>query len=131
MLQARRLLARPVPPGGLCQWVCEGLNNISRSNQLSSIGAVVILARDTQRFRPIKHESMQACLLQARRLLARPVTPVGLWQWVCGGLNVMDAALVLFWLVLQLTWVCASVQRKLPFLRGKTYLPVFLAIFSR
>ena len=30
----------------------------------------------------------------------------------------MDGLLVLFWLALQVTWVVASVQRKLPNLRG-------------
>ena len=40
------------------------------------------------------------------------------FQLMCGGMSVMDGLLVLFWLALQVTWVVASVQRKLPNLRG-------------
>ena len=34
-------------------------------------------------------------------------------------MNVLDGCLVLFWIALQLTWVIASVLRKLPQLRGE------------
>ena len=47
-----------------------------------------------------------------------------LWQWLCGSLNALDGALVLFWITLQLTWVVASVLRKLPSLRGFVCVPM-------
>lgn len=40
----------------------------------------------------------------------------------------MDGMLVLFWLALQFTWVYASVQRKLPNLRGGKLLGMFAAV---
>ena len=57
-------------------------------------------------------------IVQARRFLSYPLPPGQAWQWMCGGMSMMDGLLVLFWLALQVTWVVASVQRKLPNLRG-------------
>lgn len=56
--------------------------------------------------------------VQIRRFLSYPLPPDRLWHWLCGGLDVMHGLLVLLWLALQATWVIASVQRKLPNLRG-------------
>ena len=50
-------------------------------------------------------ESELAIALQLKRFFAIELPPVGFWQWLCGGLSVLDAILVVLWLCLALTWV--------------------------
>ena len=68
----------------------------------------------------LKRQMSFQLIVQARRFLSYPLPPGQAWQWVCGGMSMMDGLFVLFWLALQVTWVFASVQRKLPNLRGTT-----------
>ncbi|KAL0040033.1 hypothetical protein WJX79_003372 [Trebouxia sp. C0005] len=56
--------------------------------------------------------------LRVKALLAMDLPPYKLWQWVCGGLNVLDALLVALWLGLMLTWVWAHVAGRLPRIRA-------------
>ena len=56
--------------------------------------------------------------MQVKAILSRDLPPYGLWQWVCGGLNVMDALLVICWLGLTLTWTWAKTAGRIPRING-------------
>lgn len=59
------------------------------------------------------------CSLQVLRLLNFHLPPHGLWNWVCGGLTVQDALLVLIWLGINVSSVTQYVLRAYPKLEGK------------
>ena len=50
--------------------------------------------------------------------MSTELPPYGLWQWLCGGLNVLDALLVLCWFGLTLTWTYAKSAGRIPRIRG-------------
>lgn len=56
--------------------------------------------------------------MQVKAILSTDLPPYGLWQWVCGGLNVMDALLVVCWLGLTLTWTWAKSAGRIPRING-------------
>lgn len=56
--------------------------------------------------------------MQVKAILFKDLPPYGLWQWVCGGLNVMDALLVVCWLGITLTWTWAKSAGRIPRIKG-------------
>ena len=59
--------------------------------------------------------------MQIKAILSRDLPPHGLWQWVCGGLNVMDALLVLCWFALTLTWTWGKSAGRIPRINGRMH----------
>lgn len=58
--------------------------------------------------------------MQVQAVLLKEVPPHNFWQWMCGGMSMLDAFLVAFWVGLMLTWVCAEVASKIPRIKGET-----------
>ncbi|KAL3151709.1 hypothetical protein ABBQ38_012690 [Trebouxia sp. C0009 RCD-2024] len=56
--------------------------------------------------------------LKVKAILSTDLPPHGLWQWLCGGLNVLDALLVVCWLGLTLTWTYAKSAGRIPRIRA-------------
>lgn len=56
--------------------------------------------------------------MQLKAILSKDLPPYGFWQWVCSGLNVLDALLVVCWLGLTLTWTWAKSAGRIPRING-------------
>lgn len=56
--------------------------------------------------------------MQVKAILAIDLPPYGLWRRLCGGLNVLDALLVVCWLGLTLTWTYAKSAGRIPRIKG-------------
>ena len=61
--------------------------------------------------------------MQVEAFLSKSLPPHNLWQWLCGGLTVLDALLVVFWLGVMAAWVGGRVASRLPSLKGAHNIP--------
>ena len=67
---------------------------------------------------PVLQAIRSMTLLQVKAVLSKSLPPHNLWQWLCGGLTVLDALLVICWAGIMLAWVWGRTAARLPNLKG-------------